>query len=89
MNKLRKFLCSVLGWHKVDMTAEGFNGVSCVEHCKYCGKRVMSDSQGNGCEYCIDGTANRLTGNVSAEIEQNGKKNIFSTSEIVFDYCPR
>lgn len=51
MGKLRKFLCNVLGWHKADMIAEGFDGVNCKEHCKYCGKRVMLDSQGNWFEY--------------------------------------
>lgn len=45
MNILRRFLCNVLGWHKPTYwVAKGFNTYS---YCRYCGKEIMQDSQGN------------------------------------------
>ena len=35
-----------LQWHRPDGT-ESFDGCSCCSHCKYCGKEIMQDSQGN------------------------------------------
>lgn len=46
MSKLRKFLCNVLGWHKPASNIR-FNGCSLNSTCKYCGKEIMQDSQGN------------------------------------------
>ena len=45
-NKLEKFLCYALGWHKPNDTMV-FDGVSWGSTCKYCGKAIMQDSQGN------------------------------------------
>ena len=40
------FYHNVLGWHKPD-NKESFDGCSFHSHCKYCGKEIMQDSQGN------------------------------------------
>ena len=37
---------NILGWHMPNGT-EGFDGCSCHSICKYCGKNIMQDSQGN------------------------------------------
>lgn len=40
------FYHDILGWHKP--TAEiDFDGCNANSHCKYCGKEIMQDSQGN------------------------------------------
>lgn len=46
MSKFRKFLCNVMGWHKPsdNITSDGVNFIST---CRYCGKRILQDSQGN------------------------------------------
>lgn len=37
-----------MGWHKPDEDyGEGFDGISFTSKCKYCGKDIMQDSQGN------------------------------------------
>ena len=38
--------CQRLGWHKADTITE-FDGASLHGVCKWCGKEVMQDSQGN------------------------------------------
>lgn len=35
-----------LGWHKPIMEIRGFDGASIHSTCKYCGKKIMRDSQG-------------------------------------------
>lgn len=46
MSKLRKFLCDVLGWHKPSDCID-IHGVIITSKCKYCGKPIIRDSQGN------------------------------------------
>jgi hypothetical protein len=46
MNIVRRFLHNVLGWHSSNDTL-GWNGTSFTSHCKYCGERILQDSQGN------------------------------------------
>lgn len=46
MGKFRKFLCNVLGWHKPENSVT-FDGCNFEGVCKYCGKPIMQDSQGN------------------------------------------
>ena len=40
------FYHDVLGWHKPTDEKE-FDGYNTHSHCKYCGKGIMQDSQGN------------------------------------------
>ena len=40
------FYHDILKWHKPD-DSESFNGCSSCSICKYCGKEIMQDSQGN------------------------------------------
>lgn len=40
------FYHDVLGWHK-PIDKEWFDGCNTHSHCKYCGKEIMQDSQGN------------------------------------------
>lgn len=44
---LKFFYHDVLGWHRPDSSTHWSDG--CNEHatCKYCGKNIMQDSQGN------------------------------------------
>lgn len=42
----RSFLCNVMGWHSPGRTVTTF-GIIQESKCKYCGKRIMQDSQGN------------------------------------------
>lgn len=37
----------VLGWHQPDNSPERFDGCSLHAKCKWCGKDIMQDSQGN------------------------------------------
>lgn len=41
-----KFLCGILGWHKPTKTIS-VRGINLESTCKYCGKFIMQDSQGN------------------------------------------
>ena len=36
-----------LGWHKPDVMGPWFDGCSFHAKCKYCGKEIIHDSQGN------------------------------------------
>lgn len=36
----------ILGWHQPD-GRQDFDGCSVTSRCKYCGKEIMQDSQGN------------------------------------------
>lgn len=40
------FYHGLLGWHRPDDTLE-CDGVNIKSTCKYCGKEIMQDSQGN------------------------------------------
>lgn len=42
----KRFYHDVLGWHKPTDERE-FDGCSLNSRCKYCGKEIMQDSQGN------------------------------------------
>lgn len=46
MRKFRLFLHKVFGWHAPSKKI-GFDGCSLTSTCKYCGKEIMKDSQGN------------------------------------------
>lgn len=37
----------VLEWHRPDNSPKSFDGLSVHAKCKYCGKDIMQDSQGN------------------------------------------
>ena len=41
------FYHNVLGWHKPSNEESFYDGCSLHNHCKYCGKEIMQDSQGN------------------------------------------
>lgn len=40
------FYHGILGWHKPDKTQYN-DGCSFHSHCRFCGKEIMKDSQGN------------------------------------------
>lgn len=42
----KKFFHDTMGWHEPAKNIT-FNGISYCSHCKYCGKRIFQDSQGN------------------------------------------
>ena len=43
-----KWLChDIFGWHQPENGSGGFDGVSCYAKCRFCGKKIMQDSQGN------------------------------------------
>lgn len=44
--KIRKFLCDVMGWHKPSPRCTS-DGVNILSTCKYCGRQIALDSQGN------------------------------------------
>lgn len=45
--KALNWLChDLMGWHKPDNTYS-FDGCSEHSHCRFCGKEIMQDSQGN------------------------------------------
>lgn len=46
ISKFRKILCNVFGWHKPKDSVT-FDGCNFLSVCKYCGKEIMQDSQGN------------------------------------------
>ena len=44
----KRFYHNVMGWHMPVETEENtFDGCSAHNHCKFCGKEIMQDSQGN------------------------------------------
>lgn len=43
---LKWFYHDLLNWHQPN-NKQGFNGSSFTSECKYCGKHIMQDSQGN------------------------------------------
>lgn len=42
----KRFYHDIMGWHMPD-NSEKFDGCSFHSHCKYCGKEITQDSQGN------------------------------------------
>lgn len=42
----KKFLCGVLGWHSPTKQIT-FYGINIMSICRYCGKPIALDSQGN------------------------------------------
>ena len=42
----KRFYHDILGWHQPN-NKESFDGCSITSQCKYCGKSIMMDSQGN------------------------------------------
>ena len=42
----KRFYHDILKWHKPTDEKE-FDGCNTHSHCKYCGKEIMQDSQGN------------------------------------------
>lgn len=44
---LRFYYHDILGWHTPDNSPQRFDGCSVHATCKYCGKDIMQDSQGN------------------------------------------
>ena len=44
---LRFFYHDFLGWHRPDDSPQWSDGCSTHSKCKYCGKDIMEDSQGN------------------------------------------
>ena len=44
---LKFYYHDLLGWHKPDESTEYHDGCSQCAKCKYCGKDIMQDSQGN------------------------------------------
>ena len=43
---LKFFYHDVMGWH-IPIEEVGFDGCSFISKCKFCGKKIMQDSQGN------------------------------------------
>ena len=44
---LKFYYHGVLGWHRPDGSPKWSDGLSTHSKCKYCGKDIMQDSQGN------------------------------------------
>ena len=44
---LKFFYHDLLGWHRPDDSTQTFDGISERAICKYCGKVILRDSQGN------------------------------------------
>lgn len=47
LGRLRKWAHDHLGWHAPDDSPRRFDGCSIHSTCRFCGKDVMQDSQGN------------------------------------------
>lgn len=43
----KRWYHDVLGWHRPDDSGQSYDGASFHAHCKYCGKEITQDSQGN------------------------------------------
>lgn len=44
---LKSYYHDILGWHRPDDSPQQSDGCSIHSKCKYCGKDIMQDSQGN------------------------------------------
>ena len=42
-----RFYHNILNWHLPDDEPQEFDGCNIHTHCKYCGKEIIQDSQGN------------------------------------------
>jgi hypothetical protein len=48
MNRIRKFLCNVLDWHKPSyLFVPGVFNCNTHSYCRYCDVEIVRDSQGN------------------------------------------
>lgn len=47
MNRIRNFLCNVMGWHQPFEGRKAFDGSSYVSVCRHCNRKILQDSQGN------------------------------------------
>ena len=45
-HRIRTWMCDTMGWHSAGDDTWGFDGASFSDHCKYCGRAVLMDSQG-------------------------------------------
>jgi len=43
----RRFYHDIMEWHLPNDTEQSFDGCSFHSHCRFCGKEIMQDSQGN------------------------------------------
>lgn len=43
----KRFYHDILEWHRPCDEQKTFDGISFYSRCKYCGKNIMQDSQGN------------------------------------------
>ena len=41
------FYHNIMGWHLPDDKPQEFDGCNIRTHCKFCGKEIIQDSQGN------------------------------------------
>ena len=46
LDGIHKWVCKYLGWHN-PVGRVGFDGCSFTSRCRYCGKHILMDSQGN------------------------------------------
>ena len=42
-----RFYHDIIGWHLPDNKSQEFDGCNIHAHCKFCGKEIIQDSQGN------------------------------------------
>lgn len=42
-----RFYHNIMGWHLPSDEPQGFDGCNIHAHCRFCGKEIMQDSQGN------------------------------------------
>jgi hypothetical protein len=52
MGVYRRFVHNVMGWH-APSEISGFDGCSMTSSCKYCGRQILQDSQGNWFEATV------------------------------------
>lgn len=43
--RISNFMCDTLGWHKPGKY--WMSGINLVSNCRYCGRKILKDSQGN------------------------------------------
>lgn len=43
----KRFGHNIMGWHLPNDEPQGFDGCNFHAHCKFCGKEIIQDSQGN------------------------------------------
>jgi hypothetical protein len=45
--RIDHWMCDTMDWHRPHSMDVGFDGASAHSNCKYCGRKVLQDSQGN------------------------------------------